>query len=58
MPIPNDPDHRWWVDATAQNPKEVNDLRNALLAFVAYSPGREPSLEGSGFIIAGDPNLP
>ncbi len=32
----------------------VNDLRPALLAFVAFGPDRKPNIEGSGFIIAAD----
>jgi hypothetical protein len=57
MPIPNDPDKRWWVEVSAHNPARVEELRPAMLAFVAFSPGREANLEGCGFIIAGHPEF-
>ena len=57
MPIPNDPLQRWWVEVAAENPNRVAELRPALLAFLAFGPGREPSFAGSGFIIAGRSEL-
>lgn len=54
MPIPHDPENRWWVEASGANPALVNDLRPALLAFVAFGPDRRPSIEGTGFIISGE----
>lgn len=53
MPIPYDPQNRWWVEASGQNPRVRNDFRPVLLAFVAYSPDREPIVQGCGFVIAG-----
>lgn len=54
MPIPFDPLKRWWVEASGRNPALIDAFRPALLAFVAFSPDREPSVEGCGFVIAGD----
>lgn len=56
MSIPNDPLNRFWVDASAINPNLVNDLRPALVAFLAFDHGRVPRIAGSGFIIAGKPD--
>lgn len=53
MTIPNDPLLRWWVDASATNPLQVNAFRPSLLALMAFGPGREPRFAGTGFIIAG-----
>lgn len=53
MPIPHDLENRWWVDSTVSNPSYVDELRPAMLAFIAFGPDREISIEGSGFIIAG-----
>src|SRR6266849_3479023 len=53
MPIPHDPLCRWWVEASAENPAQVEALRPSLLAFTAFGPGREPGFAGSGFVIAG-----
>src|SRR5713101_1118995 len=52
MPIPHDPLCRWWVEASAENPAQVEALRPSLLAFTAFGPGREPGFAGSGFVIA------
>jgi hypothetical protein len=54
MPIPHDPLQRWWVETAGENPELVEHLRPALLAFLAFGPGREPRLAGSGFIFAGN----
>lgn len=57
MPIPSDPLQRWWVEVGPENPQRVEELRPSLLAFLAFGPGREASLAGSGFIIAGSPEF-
>ena len=53
MTIPGDSLNRWWIDAGGANPSRVHELRPALVAFMAFGPGREPSLWGTGFVIAG-----
>ncbi|MHB8267713.1 hypothetical protein [Bradyrhizobium sp.] len=55
MNIPNDPLKRWWMEIGPENPLLVEQLRPTLLAFMAFGRGREASLAGSGFIIAGSP---
>ncbi len=35
----------------------MDELRPALLAFVAFSPGGKANIEGCGFIIAGHPKF-
>lgn len=57
MTLPGDADERWWVEASGSNQTLVNEIRPALLAFVSFSPEGEASIEGSGFIIAGDPEV-
>ena len=57
MPIPNDPLKRWWMEVGPENPQLVEQLRPILLGFMAFGPGREASLTGSGFIIAGSPEF-
>jgi hypothetical protein len=54
MPIPDDPLQRWWMEVGPENRNLVEELRPTLLAFMAFGPGREASLAGSGFIIAGN----
>ncbi len=54
MTIPDDLENRWWIEVSGANPGLVDDLRPALLAFVAFGPDRKPNIEGSGFIIAAD----
>jgi len=56
MPIPNDDQNRWWVDASSANPEKINSLRPSLIAFLAFDHNRIPSIAGSGFIIAGMPD--
>lgn len=53
MTIPGDADERWWVEVAGNNQTRADELRPALLAFVAFSPGWEASIEGCGFVIAG-----
>ena len=55
--IPGDAEERWWVEVAGNNPTRVDDLCPALLGFVAFSPGWEASIEGCGFIIAGNPEF-
>lgn len=55
MPIPGDFQSRWWVEASGVNPKAVEEYRPALIAFIAFDRGRQASIAGSGFIIAGNP---
>lgn len=57
MTIPNDPDSRWWVEVADVNPALVDSLRPALLSFMAFSPSHEPSIEGCGFVVAGETGL-
>jgi hypothetical protein len=57
MPIPDDPLNRWWVEASSANPTLVSDLRPTLIAFLAFDHGRTPRIAGSGFVIAGMPDL-
>jgi hypothetical protein len=57
MPIPDDPLLRWWLEVGPENPQRVEELRPALLAFMAFGPGREASLAGSGFVIAAGPEF-
>src|ERR1700730_6666745 len=52
MTIPGDSQCRWWIEVSAENPKLVDDYRPALIAFMAFSHGREGSLAGSGYITA------
>lgn len=57
MSIPNDPLNRLWLDASSMNPNLVNDLRPTLVAFLAFDRGRLPRIAGSGFVIAGTPDI-
>lgn len=57
MPIPDDPHNRWWVEVADVNPSLVDSLRPALLSFMAFNPNYEPSIEGCGFVIAGETGL-
>ncbi len=57
MTIPGDAEERWWVEVAGNNQTRVDELRPALLAFVAFSPGWKANIEGCGFIIAGHPNF-
>lgn len=52
MPIPNDPQNRYWVDVSSDNPKLVDVFRPCLVAFLAFDRGRMPGLAGTGFVIA------
>ncbi len=36
MTIPGDEEERWWVEVAGNNQTRVDDLRPALLAFVAW----------------------
>ncbi|MCL5977861.1 MAG: trypsin-like peptidase domain-containing protein [Nitrospirae bacterium] len=51
MPIPNDPENRYWVDISSANPKFVDELRPCLVGFLAFDYGRMPELAGTGFFI-------
>jgi hypothetical protein len=57
MPIANGALDRWWIELSAANPAFVDDLRPSLLAFMAFGPGREASFAGTGFFIAGAPEM-
>lgn len=53
MTIPGDPEDRWWCEIAPLNPALVDKVRPALIDFMAFSPGLEPSVLGTGFVIAG-----
>lgn len=57
MPIPNDPLGRHWVEASGANPVLVEQLRPTLVAFLAFDHGRTPRLAGTGFVLAGMPDM-
>lgn len=53
MSLPNDPLGRWWLEAVPEeNPTVTDEFRQCLLALLAFGPSREPSLAGTGFVIA------
>jgi len=52
MPIPNDIEQRWWVEASGANPTLVNSFRPSLVAFLAFDKDRVPQMIGTGFIVA------
>lgn len=51
MPIPNDPENRYWVDISSANPKLMDELSPSLVGFLAFDYGRMPELAGTGFFI-------
>lgn len=51
MPIPDDPENRYWVDISSANPERVDDFRPCLVGFTAYDYGHEPDIAGTGFVI-------
>lgn len=51
MPIPNDPENRYWIDVSNANPKLVDELRPCLVSFLAFNYGHEPDFAGTGFVI-------
>lgn len=51
MPIPNDPQNRYWVDVSSANPKLVDKFRPCLVGFLAFNYERIPDLAGTGFVI-------
>lgn len=57
MTIPGDTLNRWWAEAAGANPSRVDEMRPALVAFMAFNPGQEPSFWGTGFVIAGGPDF-
>jgi hypothetical protein len=54
MPIPHDPEKRWWVEVAGANPGLVDSFRPALVAFLAFDRDRIPRLVGTGFVVAAD----
>ncbi len=50
MPIPNDPQNRYWVDVSSANPKLVEEFRPCLVAILAFDYGQVPDLAGTGFV--------
>ncbi|MDO8436672.1 MAG: hypothetical protein Q7S69_00700 [Nitrosomonadaceae bacterium] len=50
MPIPNDPQNRYWVDVSSANPKLVDKFRPCLVGFLAFDYGQVPDLAGTGFV--------
>src|SRR5882672_7858181 len=54
MPIPNDPEKRWWVEAAGANPELVDSFPPTLVAFLAFDRDRIPQLAGTGFVVAAE----
>ena len=54
MPIPHDPEKRWWVEAAGANPGLVDSFRPTLVAFIAFDRDRIPKLTGTGFVVAAE----
>ena len=54
MVIPNDPLKRQWIDVSSVNPGLVNGFRPSLIAFLGFDRWKNPTLAGTGFIIAGN----
>lgn len=57
MPIPHDPEKRWWVEAAGTSPDLVGSFRPALVAFVAFDRDRQPQIAGTGFVVAAQPEF-
>lgn len=51
MPIPNDPENRYWVDVSGANPKQVDEFRACLVGILAFDHAQVPDLAGTGFVI-------
>jgi hypothetical protein len=54
MPIPHDPEKRWWVEAAGANPGLVDSFRPTLVGFLAFDRDRIPQLAGTGFVVAAE----
>ncbi len=54
MKIPNDSLNRQWVDASNVNPDRVDELKPTLVSFLGFDRSKNPSLAGTGFVIAGN----
>jgi len=52
IPIPNDPESRYWVDISSANPAEVDRFRSSLVTLIAFDHSQVPSAAGTGFFIA------
>ena len=50
MPIPNDPQNRYWVDISSANSERVDEFRRCLVAILAFDSGQVPDLAGTGFV--------
>lgn len=57
MPIPNDPEKRYWLDVSRANPERVDEFRPCLVGFAAFDYGQVPDLAGTGFVIAGNADI-
>ena len=57
MTIPNDPENRWWVEASGVNAALVDSFRPALVALLAFDKDRLPRIVGTGFIMASSPDF-
>ena len=57
MPIPHDPEQRWWVEASGANADLVDALRPGLVAFLAFDRDRLPRIVGTGFVVAAEPQF-
>jgi hypothetical protein len=54
MPVSIDPLGREWLDISANNPARVDEVRPALLSFVAFDKQQQARSLGTGVVIAGD----
>lgn len=54
MSIPNDPENRFWLELSGNNPNLVAEFKPCLIGFLGFDHSRLPSLAGTGFLIAGD----
>lgn len=52
MPIPYDPEKRWWVEVGGSNPALLDSFRPTLVAFLAFDKDSLPRIQGTGFIVA------
>lgn len=56
MPIPGDPENRWWVQALPES-EICGQLRDCLVAFMASDRNQVQQLAGTGFFIAANNQL-
>ncbi|CAN1210050.1 hypothetical protein TUMEXPCC7403_07635 [Tumidithrix helvetica PCC 7403] len=56
-PLPDDPLGRAWIELSGTNPMLVDQYRPTLVAFLAFDRDLNASLQGTGFVLAGNSNL-